>query len=97
MNKEKVQKTFADWPGTNRFWVTSDGECFFTEPRAIKHANTLNDKSIQLIRKADLGNLPAQEVKAEEQFKEPTFSPEAIADQAEDPKPVKAKTTKKTK
>lgn len=52
MSKEKkLQDAFANWDKTNRFWQTSDGECFFTEPRAIKHAQRLEDKSIKLCRR----------------------------------------------
>lgn len=95
MNKEKLHKTFADWPSTNRFWVTSDDECFFTEPRAIKHANALSDKRIAIVRRADMNKVePAPEVVSTPEI---TLDENKEVIQAEDPKPVKAKTTKKTK
>lgn len=47
----KLKEAFANWKDTNRFWQTSDGECFFTEPRAINHAQKLQDKSVTLCRR----------------------------------------------
>jgi hypothetical protein len=54
INEKKLQEAFANWPVTNRFWQTGDGECFFTESKAIKHTQNIEDKSIKLCRRADI-------------------------------------------
>ncbi|MBI9055518.1 MAG: hypothetical protein JEY96_16970 [Bacteroidales bacterium] len=54
MSREtKLKQAFANWDKTNMFWQTSDGECFFTEPRARRHAQKLEDKSVMPCRRAD--------------------------------------------
>jgi hypothetical protein len=71
MSKEKkLQAAFANWDKTNRFWQTSDGECFFTEPRARKHAHRLEDKSVELCRRsAPKESEPANQTKSNKKTK----------------------------
>jgi len=93
-NKEKLQQAFINWDKTNKFWQTSDGECFFTEPRAIKHAQKLEDKTVKPYRRADV---------IKEQEETPEKSVQSVSENTKKAEPKseapaeKSKPIKKTK
>jgi hypothetical protein len=45
----KAQKLFARYPGTERFYFTSDDQAFLIENDARNHAATLKDKTVETI------------------------------------------------
>lgn len=89
-NLKKLEQAFANWPITNKFWQTSDGKCFFTEPRAIGHAQKLDDKSVKPFSRL---SLQTASVKKEVEVAPVDSNKEPIA---QGNKPVE-KTTKKNK